>query len=106
MSNSRLMFIVLAVMFLFTAVCCRNEESPEHRMIREEVIEYGPADEPFKLYGYYKEVRRYYNYEYKESHFAIPYHEFPHMIHAHINEYGDTISLVYVDLTNYPRRED
>ena len=100
------MFIVLAAMFLFTAVCCRNAESPEHRMIREEVIEYGPADEPFKLYGYYREVFRYYNYEYKDSHLVTPYYKFPRMIDAFVNEYGDTTRIIYIDLTNYPRREE
>ena len=100
------MFIVLAVMFLFTAVCCKNKEKPKHKMVREEIIEYESTDSPFVYYGYYREVFRYYNYEYKDSHLVTPYYKFPRMIDAFVNEYGDTTRIIYIDLTNYPRREE
>jgi hypothetical protein len=29
-----------------------------------------------------------------------------HAIDVFINEYGDTVSMIYVDYTNYPRREE
>lgn len=108
--------IVLAGILLFTAVSCvrhkpAKPDEPakpiEHRMIREENYYYCPTGDLYLHHGYYRIIRRYYNYEYKDSNiFETIYYKFPIAIRARLNEYGDTISITYIDLTNYPRREE
>lgn len=79
----------------------------EHRMIKEITVNYTKDDAPNKYHGIYKQVFRKYNYKYKDSvsHEVRPV-DIMHGIMYYINEYGDTVNIIYIDYTNYPRREE
>lgn len=78
----------------------------EHKMLKEIVVNYEKTDSPYQYYGYYKEVFRKYNYLYHDSSLHFETLDENHGINIFINEYGDTVSMTYVDYTNYPRREE
>ena len=79
----------------------------EHRMIKEITVNYTKNDAPNKYYGIYRQVFRKYNYKYKDSvsHEVRPV-DIMHGIMYYINEFGDTVDIIYIDYTNYPRREE
>ena len=92
-----------------TPIClvgCQNK----HKLIREESFIYHPGDEKYDRYGYYAEIVKYYNYNYNVDSVSFtsysPYGNISHGIHIFTNEYGDTVRILFVDFSNYPRREE
>lgn len=77
-----------------------------HRMIEEIVINYDTADYPYKRSGTYKEIYRKYNYGYFDSTYLGEMLDDMHERDYYINECGDTVLIIYTDLTNFPRREE
>lgn len=76
-------------------------------MIKEITVNYAKDDTPNMCHGIYKQVFRKYNYEYKDSvSQEVRPVDVMHGIKYFVNEYGDTVSITYIDYTNYPRRED
>lgn len=79
----------------------------ERKMIKEIVVNYDSTDTPYMRHGIYREVYRKFNYAYHDSTYDIGerlYDE--HERDYYVNEYGDTVLIVYTDFTNYPRREE
>lgn len=87
--------------------CSHAPVQMERKLIGETVIDYHLTDSNYRLYGYYREVFRKYNYQYSDStyYFARTIDK-NHSVNCFINEYGDTVSFVYIDFSNYPRRDD
>ena len=76
-------------------------------MIKEISVNYTKDDAPYKYQGIFRQVFRKYNYKYKDSvsHEVRPV-DIMHGIMYYINEYEDTVSIIYIDYSDYPRRED
>lgn len=77
------------------------------KMIGEDTVYYNKTDNPYRFYGTYKEIYRRYNYIFCDSIYNLG--DRPDNMHGrsyYINEYGDTILIIYTDYTNFPRRED
>ena len=58
--------------------------------------------------GVYKIVKYVYDYEYRDSMLAGGAEDYETLTgyNKYINEWYDTVSVVYIDYSNYPRRED
>ncbi len=98
------------VLFLLSAVlllsCWGRPPHKLRMMTKERVVEYSDTDSVYSHYGYYKKVFRTYNYAYMNTTLSVIRIDENHAIDVFINEYGDTVSMIYVDYTNYPRREE
>ena len=87
--------------------CYGKYQANNHKIIEEITTEYADTDSVYRYYGYYKIVTRKFNYTYEDSTtIKLVDIDEKHWIDCFINEYGDTIKKVYVDGTNYPRREE
>lgn len=79
----------------------------EHKMINEIVVNYDTSETPYNHYGIYREIYRKYNYIYYDSVYNIGERlDDMHGRDYYVNEYGDTVLIIYTDYTNYPRRKD
>ena len=98
------LFLVAAIFLVLTG--CQNK----HKLIREESFIYHPGDEKYDRYGYYAEIVKYYNYNYNVDSVSFtsyrPYGNISHEVAVFTNEYGDTVRILFVDFSNYPRREE
>ena len=95
---------LILILISCIAFCCCLEK---HRMMTGKVVrDWTKTDSSYIRYGYYKEVKRTFNYIYKDSIMRSSMIDTIHGIHNFINEYGDTVYQIYIDYTNYPRREE
>lgn len=85
---------------------CGEKKKDVRKMLREEVIEYNASYGEYQREGIYKKIIRTYNYPYKKVVTYWNYVDRFHCERVHINEYGDTVKIEYIDTSNYPRRED
>ena len=94
--------ILIAVLFLLIG-CGKQDNNP-----REEIYFYFLGDEKYDKYGYYSEIIRHYDYPYNNVKMTSwnPENNTTHCIHFFINEYNDTVRIIFVDNSNYPRREE
>lgn len=72
--------------------------------VKEKIYFYSSNSETYNKYGYYSEIRR--NYPYYKTHTTITnLKDNPtHAIMFVINGYGDTVRIIWVDYSNYPKR--
>ena len=101
--------LVVILILSISIIGCTGQhkiKQEKHTLLKEIVINYSKEDSNYIYYGYYKEVRRIYNYQYKDSFMYSYTLDSNHHVNAFYNEYGDTIHKIYVDTTNYPRREE
>lgn len=98
----------ILLLFAIAAVGCSKVEtsSTGEPRYKEYTIEYSEGQEDFDLYGYYKREFKQYDYEYSDSFMYSYTLDSIHHVNAFINEYGDTVCKIYVDTSNYPRREE
>jgi hypothetical protein len=88
------------------------QRTQDRKLVREFTINYSKKDSEYLYYGYYKKIVKEYNYvSSKNKQVTVSYQRDQKSgkgiwIEAWVNEYGDTSEILYIDLTNYPRRED
>lgn len=92
----RLLYI-LVVLF---AVCCSGNGGK----YKEEVIEYDTLYDG----SIYRQIIRHYNYSYDKDKNAYYMETIDSLCFKgiHVNEYGDTVQIDYVNTINFPRREE
>lgn len=101
--------IVVVIFLISLLVGCEqsNNRTKDRILLKEIVINHSVEDSVYKHYGIYKEVYRIYNCTYQEcTHKEIRTPDVYHGIDYYLNQFGDTVRVIYVDYTNYPRREE
>ena len=98
--------LVFLIVIFLTVGCTSTVKENSRRLIKEIIIEHPIEDSVYKHYGYYKEIFRVYNYHYADSFMSTYALDSIHHVESFINEYGDTIHKIYIDVSNYPRREE
>ena len=100
--------LLLSIILIGLLGCKNTPDRPaERELLKEIVIEYSETDEPYRRHGTQKEIYRIYNCKYEECDIhEIRPHDIMHGIVYHMNSYGDTVRIRYIDYTNYPRREE
>ena len=98
--------ILLCIMSMFLGCCKKAAQTPGHRLIEEIVVDFDNDDDEYRKYGYYRKVFRKYNYEYYDSTWYDMKIDSFRRACCYVNEFGDTTFILYVDYTNYPRREE
>lgn len=101
MKTKRAIGVAITMMLV---VSCNH--SAKRKLLDEIVINYQKTDVAYVKYGYYKEIYRKYNYDYKDSTIISSSIDSAHGVHNIINEFGDTVHQIYIDYSNYPRREE
>ena len=96
----KLIFILIT---LLSVLGCKRQ-SPES--YKEVITEYDSAHEEYKLYGKYRRVDIYNGRAYRDSFYHQLYIDDNHYMVYYLNEFGDTITKIFIDTTNYPRREE
>ena len=95
--------LIIVILSCFLLCCCQEGKRV---LIKEIIKDYTEVDSQYIKYGYYKEVKRVFNYEYKDSIVRSSMIDTVHGVHNYINEYGDTVYQIYINYINYPRREE
>lgn len=107
-------FFLIIFLLICILGCSKKESSlvPDRILIGQQSIEYADTTSMFKMYGIYKQVFFRYNYGYKRE-ISLPIYYYRDSItgkgveiEAQIDEHGSLIKIDYIDLSNYPRRED
>ena len=101
--------ILIALVLGIGIIGCSKQQKIQQgnsALLKEITINHSKEDSVYTHYGYYKEVFRVYNYHYKDSSMYAYVLDSTHHVDAFINEYGDTVYKVYIDVSNYPRREE
>ena len=102
----------LVIVFLVMLVIgCGKHNSTNmtepHRLLERIVKNYEKTDSPYWYYGCYKEIIYKYNYQYRDSTSrSFRYIDTNFGGTYFINEYGDTVRIIYTDYRDYPRREE
>lgn len=86
--------------------CQFKERYSEPKLLSKRIVYLSEQDSAHILYGDYKKIYYTYNYEYADSVPILHSLDETHRYIVYINEWCDTVSLEYFDVTNYPRRED
>lgn len=103
-SMKKLIYILFVLFVTLNYVGCHNITNK--KLIQEITINYLNTDSLYLKYGYYKEVHRFYNYTYKDSIVKSSMLDSCHGVHTYINEFDDTVHQIFIDYTNYPKREE
>lgn len=101
--------IVIIMFLIFLLIGCgqNNNQIKDRILLKEIVINHSLSDSVYKHYGIYKEIYRIYNCNYQESsHKEVRTPDVHHGIDYYMNQFGDTVRMVFTDYTNYPRREE
>ena len=113
-NTKKFLFILITLVW----VGCSRQNPPvseppevDRKLLKEVIVEYEETASVYVHYGHCKDIYRIFNYEYKDSvRVGISHHRKKNgegiCVDAYVNEYGDTVLIRYIDLYNYPRRED
>lgn len=97
---------ILGFILMLLIGCQFKERYSEPKLLSKRIVYLSGQDSAHILYGDYKKIYYTYNYEYTDSmmicHTLDKYHQYD----VYINEWCDTVYQIYVDVTNYPRREE
>lgn len=96
--------VLIVIMLSILSGC--GQVISDKKIVDETILNYSEADSLYRKHGYYKEVFRIFNYEYKDSVVRSCMLDSVHGVHNIINEFGDTIHQIYIDYSNYPKREE
>ena len=101
-----IIFFLLFIIVCLSALLVFKKPKPEYRtVVKEVIINYSKDDNEYKRHGTYKEIFRYYDYEYKDSTYhLLDIKEKNRAGGVCINEFGDTIHVIYTDTSNFPHR--
>lgn len=96
------------IILIFAVLLLIGCKKGDNHIIREETHIYLPGDIQYDKYGYYAEIVRYYNYPYYETKMTSwnPENNTSHCVSFFTNEFNDTVRILFVDFSNYPRREE
>ena len=102
--------LVIAFLVLMVVGCGKqistNKTEP-HKLLERIEKNYEETDSPYRYYGCYKEIIYKYNYQYKDSvSHSFRYIDTKFGETYFINEYGDTVRIIYTNYRDYPRREE
>lgn len=98
--------LLLLVQLLFVS-CSNHRSNPDPVSAYREIVTcYDSTDEEYRLYGTYKRIDIYNGRAYRDSFYHSIYIDDRHFMGYYLNEFGDTITKIFTDTSNYPRRED
>ena len=96
---------ILVLLTLLLLGCIESNNKRE--LIKEIVIDHSETDSAYRWYGITKEIYKIYNCKYEEvSYKEVRTPDINHGITYILNSYGDTVRIICIDYTNYPRREE
>lgn len=95
------LIVIFTVSLLFIG-CGFSNQNKDQQTYYEEEIDY---DTLFQGY-IYRKVIRHYNYRYNVDSYYTKSIDSTHYMGIHINEYGDTTEIDYIDTINFSKREE
>ena len=102
--------IILSIVLLAFLMGCGSNDSKlvNLKCVDTMVIYLDSNSSKYRQSGVYKIVKYVYDYEYRDSMLAGGAEDYETLTgyNKYINEWYDTVSVVYIDYSNYPRRED
>lgn len=102
----KILFAAVAVLAIGLVIGYISSLPPKHRMTEEITVNYNKTDSEYIKHGTFKKVFRKYNYKYTDSAFHwVRNIDYLHYISCFLNEYQDTVCLIYTDCSNYPNHE-